>query len=82
LTAGVEFDSTHINWGEELAMDNNEDTEEILKEEDYGDEEFTFALAALTACQDAQDSDWVPTKYWRARAVKKGEPATKKNYLY
>jgi len=71
---GIQFDSTCIDWANsEGNADEESDDEEVLKNDAYGDEQFTLQLAALTEEYDPMDQDWVPAKYCRERQVKKGE---------
>jgi len=71
---GIHFDSTCVDWSNaEGNEDEESDAVEDLKDEEYGDEEFTLQLTVLAEKYDPTDQDWVPAKYRRRRQVKKGE---------
>ena len=75
LRRGLLFDSMRIDWQKEMEAENEEpDEDEELADGDYGDEEFTHALAELAAMDDdPRDLDWIPVALRRRRALKKGQ---------
>jgi hypothetical protein len=71
---GVHFDSTRVDWEKDMELSDEEnDMDGEIASDEFGDEEFTAALALMHDGDDPKDLDWIPAHLRRYRARKRSE---------